>query len=585
MFKVKPTFIQRVLLIGLLCMLLECLAVSIFAQTIVGEKNKLSEAQKTKAEMFFYEGLRLKALGDYRTAVINFDKVIAIDPNQAAAFYELSQMYLEMKTPETAFIYALKATTLDPKNEWYLIAAAETSEKSGNYLKAEKFYQALIVLKPAHIENYFSLANMQLARKKYKEALRTYDILSKKLGVTEELAIQKEKIWLKLNKVPKALAEIQTLIDRYPKEPKYYLLLADIFVANNTPDKAFAIYQKVLQLDSNNGYAQLELAEYYRIKKQEPMAMRYLYVAFKNPQINIDHKVSILAPYFSVIGKQSQRKRALELASFLIVAHPAEAKAFAIYADLLYQDKQLDSAKIIYLQTIALDKSVFAVWQNLLLLQAETQDYNGLLKTSNQAIELFPNQNFVFYLNAAAKYQAKDYAAAAVAYHQALAITFDNKEMQAQIYSGLGDVYNELKEYAKSDSFYNASLALKPDEVFVLNNYAYYLALRKEQLPKAALMAKHANELQPNNASFEDTYAWVLFKMANYEQALIWIELAISHSETQTATLMEHYGDILYFLTKKDAAVQAIEKWKAAKTLGAGSEQLSEKIKEGKWIE
>ena len=585
MFKVKPTFIQRVLLIGLLCMLLECLAGSIFAQTIVGEKNKLSEAQKTKAELFFYEGLRLKALGDYRTAVINFDKVIAIDPNQAAAFYELSQMYLEMKTPETAFIYALKATTLDPKNEWYLIAAAEASEKSGNYLKAEKFYQALIELKPEHIENYFSLANMQLARKKYKEALRTYDILSKKLGVTEELAIQKEKIWLKLNKVPKALAEIQTLIDRYPKEPKYYLLLADIFVANNTPDKAFAIYQKVLQLDSNNGYAQLELAEYYRIKKQEPMAMRYLYSAFQNPQINIDHKVSILAPYFSVIGNQSQRKRALELASFLIVAHPAEAKAFAIYADLLYQDKQLDSAKIIYLQTIALDKSVFAVWQNLLLLQAETQDYTGLLKSSNQAIELFPNQNFVFYLNAAAKYQAKDYAAAAVAYHQALAITFDNKEMQAQIYSGLGDVYNELKQYAKSDSFYIASLALKPDEVFVLNNYAYYLALRKEQLPKAAQMAKHANELQPNNASFEDTYAWVLFKMGNYEQALIWIELALSHSETQTATLMEHYGDILYFLTKKDAAVQAIEKWKAAKTLGTGSEQLSEKIKEGKWIE
>ena len=78
---------------------------------------------------------------------------------------------------------------------------------------------------------------------------------------------------------------------------------------------------------------------------------------------------------------------------------------------------------------------------------------------------------------------------------------------------------------------------------------------------------------------------WVLFKMGNYEQALIWIELALTHSETQTATLMEHYGDILYFLTKKDAAVQAIEKWKAAKTLGAGSEQLSEKIKEGKWIE
>jgi tetratricopeptide (TPR) repeat protein len=585
MFKAKPTFIQRVLLIGLLCMLLDCLAGTIFAQTIVGDKNKLSEAQQTKAEMFFYEGLRLKAISDYSTAIINFEKTIAIDPNQAAAYYELSQMHLNLKNPAAALPYAIQANKFDPKNEWYLMAAAEASEKLSEYKMAEKYYQQLVKLKPSQVENYFSVANMQLAQKKYKKSLRTYNELSKQLGVTEEIAIQKEKIWLKLNKVNNAAAEIQILINRYPKETKYYLLLADIFSANNNPDKAFAIYQKVLQLDSNNGYAQLELAEYYRIKKQEPMAMRYLYSAFQNPQINIDHKVRILAPYFSVIGKESQRKRALELASFLIVAHPAEAKAFAIYADLLYQDKQLDSAKKVYLQTIALDKSVFAVWQNLLLLQAETQDYNGLLKTSNQAIELFPNQNFVFYLNAAAKYQAKDYAAAALAYKQALTITFDNTEMQAQIYSGLGDVYNELKQYAQSDSFYNASLVLKPDEVFVLNNYAYYLALRKEQLPKAAQMAKKANELQPNNASFEDTYAWVLFKMGNYEQALIWIELALTHSETQTATLMEHYGDILYFLTKKDAAVQAIEKWKAAKTLGEGSEQLSEKIKEGKWIE
>ena len=518
-------------------------------------------------------------------SIINFEKTIAIDPNQAAAYYELSQMHLNLKNPSAALPYAVQAIKFDPKNEWYLMAAAEASEKMSEYKMAEKYYQQLVKLKPTHVENYFSVANMQLAQKKYKKSLRTYDELSKQLGITEEIAIQKEKIWLKLNKVNNAAAEIQTLINRYPKEPKYYLLLADIFSANNNSDKAFAIYQKVLQLDSNNGYAQLELAEYYRIKKQEPMAMRYLYSAFQNPQINIDHKVRILAPYFSVIGKQSQRKRALALASFLIIVHPAEAKAFAIYADLLYQDKQLDSAKKIYLQTIALDKSVFAVWQNLLLLQAETQYYSGLLKSSNQAIELFPNQNFVFYLNAAAKYQAKDFEAAALAYKQALAITFDNKEMQAQIYSGLGDVYNELKQYAQSDSFYNASLALKPDEVFVLNNYAYYLALRKEQLPKAAQMAKKANELQPNNASFEDTYAWVLFKMGNYEQALIWIELALTHSETQTATLMEHYGDILYFLTKKDAAVQAIEKWKAAKTLGAGSEQLSEKIKEGKWIE
>ena len=582
MLYTKPTFIQRLLFIGLLCMILECLVSPIFAQSVSAKKNKLSVAESTKADMFFYEGLRLKALGEFATAIINFEKVIALDPKQQGAYYELSQMHLNLKNPAAALPYALQAIKLDPTNEWYWIAAAESSEKLSEYKQAAKFYEALIKLQPSRVSYYYSLANMQLAQKKYKKAIRTYDQLSKQMGVAEELVFQKQKIWLKLNKVDKAIAEIQSLINLYPTEAKYYLMLADVLAANNKTEKAFVVYQKVLELDANNGYAQLALADYYRVKKQETQTMHYLFLAFQNPQISVDHKVSILAPYFSVINVQTQRKRAIELASFLLTAHPTEAKAYAIYADLLYQDKQLDSAKKVYLQTIALDKSVFAVWQNLLLLQAETQDYTGLLKSSSEAMVLFPNQNFVFYLNAAAQFQSKNYSAAATAYQNALNLTFDNKELQAQIYSGLGDVYHELKNNAKSDSFYNASLALKPDEVFVLNNYAYYLSLRNEQLPKAAEMAKRANELQPNNASFQDTYAWVLFKMGNYEQALLWMERAIAGAEHKSVTVMEHYGDILYFLNRKE---EALTNWKIAQSLGQGSDKLAQKIMEGKWFE
>ena len=150
MFKAKPSFLQRVLLIGVLCMLLECLAIAVFAQAPKG-KNKLSEAQQTKAEMFFFEGLRLKAISDYSTAIINFEKTIAIDPNQAAAYYELSQMHLNLKNPAAALPYAIQAIKFDPKNEWYLMAAAEASEKLSEYKMAEKYYQQLVKLKPTQV--------------------------------------------------------------------------------------------------------------------------------------------------------------------------------------------------------------------------------------------------------------------------------------------------------------------------------------------------------------------------------------------------------------------------------------------------
>ena len=153
--------------------------------------------------------------------------------------------------------------------------------------------------------------------------------------------------------------------------------------------------------------------------------------------------------------------------------------------------------------------------------------------------------------------------------------------MLTQIYSGLGDSYNALKRFKESDEAYNKALEINPDNSYTLNNYAYYLSLRGANLEKAEEMSKRSIQLDLNNPSSEDTYAWILFKLKRYKDARTWIEKAISHSD-KSAVQMEHYGDILFLLGEKGKAFQ---QWQKARTTGGGSDKLELKINEKRYIE
>jgi Tfp pilus assembly protein PilF len=185
-------------------------------------------------------------------------------------------------------------------------------------------------------------------------------------------------------------------------------------------------------------------------------------------------------------------------------------------------------------------------------------------------------------MNAVAKSQTKDFEGAVVSYQMALNLLVNNKELEAQIYAGLGDAYHSLNNHTKSDASYEQALKLKPEDPYVLNNYAYYLSLRNEKLEKALEMSKKSNELQKNNASFLDTYAWIFYKLGNYEDAYLWMLEAKKHSATITATIADHLGDILYKLGKKE---EALAEWERAKSLGDNRELLNKKIKEKKLYE
>jgi tetratricopeptide (TPR) repeat protein len=542
----------------------------------------ISEEDSLKVQYLFFDGLKEKTLGNHDAAQAFFRKALSIDPGNDGIMYELGQTYVVMSKFDEALVLFKEAARLDPKNEWYLISVASILEQKKQYKEAAGVIERLISLNPEKVDYYFDYASMLLYDAKLEEAIKTYNTIESKIGVNEDVSIQKEKIWLKLGKTDKAIAEIQALIQYNPKERRFRMMLGEIYLANNMEDKAFQVYQDVLKQFPGDPFAHLALADYYRSKGKEEESFGELKAAFSSNDLDIDHKVRIVSAYFALLSDEKMRKKALTLTTIMTETHPEEAKAFAIHGDFLYQDRQLKEARAAYEKTIQLDKNVFAVWQNLMFIDAELSDYKALLQSSEDALVLFPNQVILYYFNGVAKFQLKDYNGAITSYKNGLSLNPDNQDLEAQLNAGLGDAYHSLDRHKESDASYDAALALRPDEPFVLNNYAYYLSLRNEQMEKAEKMSKRSNELVPNTSSFEDTYAWILYKLGRYEEARTWIEKAMQNGGSGSSTIVEHYGDILFRLGQKDLAVA---NWQKAKEFGEGSSLLNRKISEQKLIE
>ncbi len=541
--------------------------------TIFGQQGNSKSNKGT-----YYEATRHKILGDYYKAEELFKKCLQIDPEDAAAMYELAEIYKRQKLYEDALSYAAQAVEHDDSNKWYKYLLLQLYQSAGEYEEAEEIIGRLIAEDPDYLDYYQDLALNYLYAGKYKDAIKTYNIIEKKIGVTEHISIQKEKIYLLMKKPDKAIEEIEALSEAYPYESRYLEILAELYMVGQMYEKALDSYQRILEIDPENAYINISLSDYYRKQGDEEKAFEYLKSGFANPNLDIDTKVQILLTYYTINQIYNELKEeAFELANLLIEAHPDEAKAYSIYADLLYQDKLYEEARDAFRQVIAIDSSRYLVWEQLLFVESELNDPKAMADESARAILLFPQQPLLYLFSGLANVQLNNYEKAAEDLSTGVNFVVGNNILLGQFYAYMGDAYFQLDNHKKSDESYDKALRIDPANSIVLNNYAYYLSLREEKLSKAEKMAKKAVEYDPENSANMDTYGWVLYKLGKYEEALTWIGKAIEQDEA-SAVLLEHYGDVLYKLGDEKKAVKY---WEKAVKKGEGSELLEKKLKDG----
>lgn len=547
------------------------------------QTSALDKASKQKLERLLLDAEKAKMIEDNEVAITSYQGVLAIDPNNANAHFQLSQIYFTQGKLKEAEDEAVQASKLDPGNKWFMEMLTNVYMNEGKTKDAAESFKALIEKFPNNPDYYLNLGFLQAKAGQLENAVKTYDQYEKNFGVDENVVMEKKSLYLHLNKFNDAVNEIQKLIDANPGDVDYLMMQADLYRANRMREKAMEVYKKILAIEPDNANALLAMADLGNSTGNQQQSMESIKKIFANPKVDVDTKIKILYPYLQYWEIQKDKKQdAFDLAESLTATHPDDAKGYAIKGDLYYLDNQNDKALESYLKSLAINKDVFQVWQQVLTLYSNKRDWVNLERTSNEAMELFPNQAMVYLFKGAAEQQNKEVEKAVKSFSKGERMTGDNDKLRAQFLANLGDAYHSLNKFAESDSAYDRSLKLDPENSFVLNNYSYYLSLRKENLEKAKQMSAYSNKLEPNSSSFLDTYAWILFQLNDFTGAKEWQEKSMKAGGDKSGTIIEHYGDILFKLGNKE---DALKYWKQAKDLGTDSPTIDKKISGGKYVE
>jgi len=531
----------------------------------------------------YADGAKEKILGNYEAALTEFEKALDLDPKSAAANYEIGNIYsIQEKNNEALEQYRI-AVEIEPDNYWFQLSLAAMLKDLGQPKEAIERFQTLVDQEPKRIELKYELAQLMLNNRRKSDGIAVMNQVEEELGVTEEVSFLKKRVYLSNNDVDNAAREVQKLIDQYPDELAYYGVLADVYSSNGKKSDALKVYEEMLLLDSNNYRLQYSLAEFYRQEGNKAFYKKYLDKAFANPEMSIDDKVKYVLTYYQVDSRSKvEKKEGISFCKKITTAHPHNAKGYALLADFQYFDNQTDEAKKSYIKTLELDSSRFPVWNQLIYIFAEKSDTAELVNYSKRAIVLFPNQPTVYLTYGIGLSQQGNNEKAIEYLKLGKDLVIDNQSLKSQFYSSLGDCYHSIKDNANSDKNYNQALKLDPNNGIVLNNYSYYLSVRNENLALAKTMSAKSNNLAPNQASFQDTYAWILFQLKEYDNALIWIEKAIENSTTPSGEILEHKGDILF---KNNDLTEAVKYWEKAKLKGGASLRIDEKINDKTYYE
>lgn len=547
------------------------------------EVARLSE-EDVNIQKVFIEASREKILGNYENAAFLYKEVLKRDNKNHAAAYELSRIYDTLNKDDKALASIKTAVLLDTDNYWYKSFLADLYKKTGQDLLAADVYEGLVGQDPNNEYFYFRWAYFLVRGNEINKAIKVYDALEKRVGISEEIVRRKHTLYLGAGNNKKAAKELERLIEAYPEEIEYYHLLAGFYEQIGEQDAANEIYKQILAIDSNDVKANIAAAAFNK-GDSDMTYLHSLKQVFAQTDVDIDVKIKELFPYVNKVadsGDKDLAMAALELSTILEEVHPEEAKAFSVSGDLLYYSDRKKEALEKYEKTIQLDDNVYLVWEQIMYIYADEKDYEKLETVAEEVMDIFPNQATAYYFNGLALARQEQYQSAISVLDQALLMSGNNVRLQFDVLSLLGEVHYANKDYKKSDTAYEKALKLNPQAAKVLDAYSNSLSNRGENLDKARVYSQQANELKPKNPQYQDTHAMILFKLKSYELAKEWLDKALINGGNNYPDILEHYGDVLF---KMDDVDSAMEYWKKALEKGSTSEKLEKKITDKKMYE
>lgn len=570
--------VKQIILIGLIVFgTIACKNTEYVSKSKFKVKQELTKDKEQQYYYIFIEANRKKLLGDLNGAMALYYQCLEINPESSAAMSEISEINKITKNYEVSEKYALLAIANDPENKWYQINLAHLYVETSNFEKAVTTYENLHKNYSNDLEITYTLANIYSYSQNFQKAIDLYNEIEKIDGVSEQLAITKQRLYFQIGEKSKAFNEIEKLIRHYPNEAEFYGILAEMYTNDNLFSKAEENYNKLFALDSTNSTGQISVIDFYRKKMDYENAFQVLEKVILNKNTDFSSKVRI---FVSMLNTQSEMKiyneKIKESILLLKTNYPEEKDSHTLYADFLIKMNLINEAKAELEYITENYSSNIIVWEQLLSIYSYNSNFDTLYTASQTAIDSFPEHSLFYLFGGTSAARINKPKEAVDILEKGLKTTSNDSELIVDFYTYLGEAYYEINDYKKSDYYFDQVLFKEPDNLYVINNYSYYLSLREEKLEFAESISKKTIMAEPGNSTYLDTYAWILFKLKRYQDALFYIKQAVERGGVDSHVIMEHYGDILYMTGDK---VKAQEFWKLSESMGNESEELKQKIK------
>lgn len=573
--------------------LLALFLVTTASDLVLAQKKKrtnagasLASVKSREAEFYFTEAEKFFILEDFSKALLYYQKVLEINPENATVHYKIADVLSRSDRPDDMLRASLsieQALKLERKNKYFYLLGITIYMNLSRYDRAAQLFEGMLYEIPQTQEYLYELAAVYQYGGRPEEAIKAYTRAENYFGVNETSSLQKQRLYLETGKLKEALAEGEKLLGTFPDEERLVVGLAENLSQYNQKSQAVSYLEKFIAENKIAPNATLLLAGLYRDTDQEGKARALIRTAFNDPEVELNSKLIILSTYCEELNQLKAKNTtdpdkenfAQELLRQLNEHHPTEPNVHVLGGDLYLAIGKHQDAKLEYIKAITAGEVNFEVWQNLLHLEMQSGEPDQVIAHTEKALEFYPNQAILYYFRGAALLQKRKYRESISVLEQGKKLSVSNPAMVSEVNGLLGDAYNATKEYDKSDKAYEEALAFNPNNEVVLNNYSYFLAMRKANLERAEKMAAQLIKSHPDNPTYLDTYAWVLYMRQKYKDARKIMERVISTGKAN-ATHHEHYGDILFQLGEVDAAVQQWEK--ARLLLNTESELLNKKI-------
>ena len=548
-------------------------------------QSSLTSEQQRKYDYFFLEAMRLKEKKDYASAFGLLQHCLDIHPNAASALYEVSQYYMFLRQVPQGQEALEKAVANAPDNYWYSQGLASLYQQQNELDKAITLLEQMVVRFPAKQDPLFNLLDLYGRQEKYDKVISTLNRLEKHMGKNEQLSMEKFRIYLQMKDDKKAFQEIESLVQEYPMDMRYQVILGDVYLQNGKKQEAYDVYQKVLAAEPDNPMAIFSMASYYKQTGQEELYQQQLDTLLLNKKVTPDTKVGVMRQMI-VENEQADKDSTQIIALFdrIMKQEQDDPQIPMLYAQyLLSKNMEAESVPVLE-QVVDLDPTNNAARMMLIGAAVKKEDYKQIIKVCEPGIEATPDAlEFYYYLAVAYNQAEKPDSVISICKRALEHKTADGKkEIVSEFYSILGDMYHTQKQMKEAYAAYDSALVYNPSNIGALNNYAYYLSVERRDLDKAEEMSYKTVKAEPNNATYLDTYAWILFEKGNYAEARIYIDNAMkSEGGDKSDVIVEHCGDIYYMTGDVDGALTY---WKKALEMGSESKTLKQKIGKKKYI-